>query len=73
MAEKTKSSNGILNTLALVLVVACILLVLGFQVQQVAGIVSPPATPTPIQAYSVGGSGITVGEEDVIVLPTPAD
>ena len=72
MAEKTKSSNGILNSLALVLIVVSVLLVISFQVQQVADIVAPEATQTAVPVYSGdGGSGLTIKDEDILPTDTP--
>lgn len=72
MAEKKKPRNGILSTLVLLLVVLCIFMILGFQVQQVIEVLRPEATATPLPVSSTGGgSGISVQEEDVMLTPTP--
>lgn len=72
MAEKKKPRNGILSTFVLLLVVLCIFLILGFQIQQVSDVLRAEPSPTPLPVSSSGGgSGISVQEEDVLPTPTP--
>lgn len=71
MEQKAKPRSGIIGTLTLVLIAACILMVLVYQTQQVIAVMMPGATPTIIPPSTGDGRGIDIEEEDHSLEPTP--
>jgi hypothetical protein len=71
MANKnSQSKNGIVHTIKLLLILACVLLILAYQVQSVIEVTQPEPTRIPYVTTS-GPSGIRVEEEDQLPTLTP--
>lgn len=71
MANKnSQSKNGIVHTIKLFLILACVLLILVYQAQSFIEVTQPEPTRIPYVTTS-GPSGIQVQDEDVLPTVTP--